>query len=300
MEKKSFFEAITEKNIKIEENVCLKDLTTFKIGGNAEIFVSVKDSDEAAFVMKKVKEYKLPLFVLGKGSNLLVSDKGIKGVVLNVCGIDDIRFEGNKVICGAGLHLQKLCVRAYEKGLSGLEFAFGIPGSVGGALYMNAGAYGGEIKDCVISAKCIDQNGKTLELNRDEMALGYRTSAFKNLGYIITEVTFELKKGEKEQIMAQMNDFMSRRKDKQPLEFASAGSTFKRPEGNFAGALIEKNGLKGRSVGDAAVSEKHAGFVINKGNAKSQDVKELISIIKQTVYENDGVMLEPEVIFVGE
>ncbi len=299
MENKSFFEAITEKKIEIKENVSLKELTTFKIGGNAEIFVSVKDADEVAYVMKKVKEYNMPLFVLGKGSNLLVSDKGVKGVVLNMCGIDDIRFEGSKVICGAGLHLQKLCALALEKGLSGLEFAFGIPGSVGGALYMNAGAYGGEIKDCVVSAKCIDKEGNTLVLSRDEMALGYRTSVFKNSGYIITEATFSLKEDDKEQIKARMNDFMSRRKDKQPLEFASAGSTFKRPQGHFAGALIEKNGLKGLSVGDAAVSEKHAGFVINKGSAKSEDVKELIEIIKKTVYENDGVILEPEVIFVG-
>ncbi len=299
MENKSFFEAITEKKIEIKENVSLKELTTFKIGGNAEIFVSVKDADEVAYVMKKVKEYKLPLFVLGKGSNLLVSDKGVKGVVLNMCGFDGVRFEENNVVCKAGLYLQKLCTLALERGLSGLEFAFGIPGSVGGALYMNAGAYGGEIKDCVVSAKCIDQNGNTLVLSRDEMALGYRTSVFKNSGYIITEVTFSLKEDDKEQIKARMNDFMSRRKDKQPLEFASAGSTFKRPEGHFAGALIEKNGLKGLSVGDAAVSEKHAGFVINKGNAKSEDVKELIEIIKKTVYENDGVMLEPEVIFVG-
>lgn len=300
MEKKAFFEAITEQNIDIKKNLPLRELTTFKIGGNAEYFISAKTADEVAFAVKTVKEYRLPLFVLGKGSNLLVSDKGIKGVVLNTCGIDDVRFEDETVICGAGLYLQKLCILALEKELSGLEFAFGIPGSVGGALYMNAGAYGGEIADCVAWAKCIDKNGNIITLNRDEMALSYRTSIFKNSGYIITEVAFHLKKGKREEIMAKMNDFMSRRKDKQPLEFPSAGSTFKRPEGHFAGALIEKNGLKGKRVGGAMVSEKHAGFVINCDNATSQDVKMLIKEIQNIVSENDGVNLETEVIFVGE
>lgn len=300
MEKKAFFEAITEQNIEIKNNLPLRELTTFKIGGNAEYFISAKTADEVAFTVKAVKEYGLPLFVLGKGSNLLVSDKGIKGVVLNTCGLDDIRFEDETVICGAGLYLQKLCILVLEKELSGLEFAFGIPGSVGGALYMNAGAYGGEIADCVEWAKCIDKNGNIITLNRDEMSLSYRTSIFKNLGYIITEVAFRLKKGKREEIMAKMNDFMSRRKDKQPLEFPSAGSTFKRPEGHFAGALIEKNGLKGKRVGGAMVSEKHAGFVINYDNATSQDVKSLIKEIQNIVSEKDGVDLETEVIFVGE
>lgn len=300
MEKKAFFEAITEQNIEIKNNLPLRELTTFKIGGNAEYFISAKTADEVAFTVKAVKEYGLPLFVLGKGSNLLVSDKGIKGVVLNTCGLDDIRFEDETVICGAGLYLQKLCILVLEKELSGLEFAFGIPGSVGGALYMNAGAYGGEIADCVEWAKCIDKNGNIITLNRDEMSLSYRTSIFKNLGYIITEVAFRLKKGKREEIMAKMNDFMSRRKDKQPLEFPSAGSTFKRPEGHFAGALIEKNGLKGKRVGGAMVSEKHAGFVINYDNATSQDVKGLIKEIQNIVSEKDGVDLETEVIFVGE
>ena len=299
MDNKSFLKAFGDNNIDIKENVCLKELTTFKIGGNAEFFAEVKTTDEVAFSVCKAKEYNLPLFVLGKGSNLLVSDNGIKGLTLYTGGLDFVRFEGEKVICGAGLHLQKLCTLALKEELSGLEFAFGIPGSVGGAVYMNAGAYGGEIADCVLWAKCIDINGNTVTLDKNQMELGYRTSIFKHHNLIITEVAFKLHKGEKAAINAKMNDFMGRRRDKQPLEFPSAGSTFKRPEGHFAGGLIEKNGLKGKSVGGAKVSEKHAGFIINYNNATSDDVKTLIREIQTIVSKNDGVDLETEVIFVG-
>lgn len=299
MEKNSFLKTLTENNIEIKNNVCLKELTTFKIGGEAEMFITVKDEGQAVFVKKTADKYNVPLFVLGKGSNLLVSDNGLKGATLSL-ELNHVIFNGNIVTCGAGLTLQKLCVLAMEKGLSGLEFAFGIPGSVGGAIYMNAGAYGGEMADCVVSAKYIDDAGNIKTVSREDMALGYRTSIFKNSVYIITEATFLLKEGKREEILGKMNGFMGRRKEKQPLEFASAGSTFKRPEGYFAGALIEKNGLKGKRVGDAMVSEKHAGFVVNCGSATSKDVKELIEIIRKTVYENDGVNLEPEVIFVGE
>lgn len=300
MDKKSFLKAISDKNIVIKEGVCLKELTSFKIGGNAEFFAEVKTAEEVAFCICKAKEYNQPLFVLGKGSNLLVSDKGIKGLVLDMSGLDSVRFKGETVICGAGLHLQKLCTLASNKELSGLEFAFGIPGSVGGAVYMNAGAYGGEIADCISWAKCIDKSGNTVTLNKEQMELGYRTSIFKKEALIITEVSFLLHKGKKDEINAKMADFMGRRRDKQPLEFPSAGSTFKRPEGHFAGALIEKNGLKGKSVGGAKVSEKHAGFVINFQNAKCEDVKALIKEIQEIVKKNDGVNLETEVIFVGE
>lgn len=299
MDNKSFLKAFGNNNIDIKENVPLKELTTFKIGGNAEFFAEVKTADEVAFSVQKAKEYNLPLFVLGKGSNLLVSDNGIKGLTLYTGGLDSVRFEGEKVICGAGLHLQKLCTLALKEELSGLEFAFGIPGSVGGAVYMNAGAYGGEIADCVLWAKCIDINGNTVTLDKNQMELGYRTSIFKHQNLIITEVAFKLHKGEKSEINAKMNDFMGRRRDKQPLEFPSAGSTFKRPVGHFAGGLIEKNGLKGKSVGGAKVSEKHAGFIINYNNATSDDVKTLIKEIQTIVSKNDGVDLETEVIFVG-
>lgn len=300
MDKKSFLKAFNDKNIDIKEDICLKELTSFKIGGNAEFFVAVKTIDEVVFSVCKAKEYNQPLFVLGKGSNLLVSDKGIKGLVLDMSGLDFVRFEGEKVICGAGLHLQKLCTLALNEELSGLEFAFGIPGSVGGAVYMNAGAYGGEIADCILWAKCIDNGGNIVTLDKNQMELGYRTSIFKKENLIITEAGFSLNRGKKQEISAKMNDFMGRRRDKQPLEFPSAGSTFKRPEGHFAGALIEKNGLKGKSVGGAKVSEKHAGFVINFDNATCEDVKALIKEIQKVVKDNDGVDLETEVIFIGE
>ena len=184
--------------------------------------------------------------------------------------------------------------------MTGLEFAYGIPGTVGGALFMNAGAYGGEMCQVVKSAEYIDSFGEIKTISTKDMALGYRTSVFKKGNMIITSVSFELKKGEKEDILSKMNELMSRRKEKQPLDFPSAGSTFKRPEGYFAGALIEKNGLKGASVGGAMVSEKHAGFVINYDNAKAEDVKNLINLVAQKVYEADGVVLEPEVLFLGE
>ncbi len=300
MDKKSFLKAFGDNGIDIKENVSLKGLTTFKIGGNAEFLANANTAEQIAFSISKAKEYNLPLFVLGKGSNLLVSDNGVKGLVICTDGMDFVRFEGETVICGAGLHLQKLCTLVLQEELSGLEFAFGIPGSVGGAVYMNAGAYGGEIADCIEWAKCIDLNGKSFTLGKGQMELGYRTSIFKKENLIITEAAFKLKKGKREEISEKMNDFMGRRKDKQPLEFPSAGSTFKRPEGHFAGALIEKNGLKGKTVGGAKVSEKHAGFIINFDNATSQDVKHLIKDIQKTVLEKDGVNLETEVIFVGE
>lgn len=273
--------------------------TTFKIGGNADIFVKVKNETELKTVLDLISEYNAPYFILGKGSNLLVSDKGIEGVVISLDGIDNIKIDGDTVVCGAGASLRSLCIAAQKASLSGLEFAYGIPGTVGGALYMNAGAYGGEMSQVVVSAIAVDCNGNVQNLNLSEMNLGYRTSVFKNTDLIITSVTFKLKQGNAGEIKAAMDDIFARRKDKQPLEYPSAGSTFKRPEGYFAGALIEKNNLKGVSVGGAQVSEKHAGFVINTGNATCCDVLSLIEKVQNTIKAADGVDLEPEVIFVG-
>lgn len=273
--------------------------TTFKIGGNADVFVKVKSKDELKTVLNLIREYNTPYFILGKGSNLLVSDKGIEGVVISLDGIDDIKIDGEMVVCGAGASLRSLCLTLQKVSLSGLEFAYGIPGTVGGALYMNAGAYDGEMSQIVVSATAMDSKGNIVELSLADMKLGYRTSAFKNTGLIIISVTFKLKQGKADEIKAAMDDFFARRRDKQPLEHPSAGSTFKRPEGYFAGALIEKNNLKGVSIGGAQVSEKHAGFVINKGNATCDDVLSLIKKVQETVKNADGVDLQPEVIFVG-
>ncbi len=273
--------------------------TTFKIGGNADVWVKVKNTEELKAVLNLTREYDAPYFILGKGSNLLVSDKGIEGVVISLDGLDSVNIDGDTVVCGAGASLRAVCLAAQKESLSGLEFAYGIPGTVGGALYMNAGAYGGEMSQVVVSATAIDSKGNVIKLSLTDMQLGYRTSAFKNNRLIITSVTFKLKQGNSAEIKAAMDDFFSRRRDKQPLEYPSAGSTFKRPQGYFAGALIEQNDLKGVSVGGAQVSEKHAGFVINKGSATCEDVLSLIKKVQDTVKSADGVDLEPEVIFVG-
>lgn len=290
---------LDEYKIEYATNEPMSRHTTFKIGGNADLFVKVKTEDELKTVLSLTKEFDLPLFLLGKGSNLLVSDKGIAGVVISLDGLDSVTVDGDTVICGAGASLRAVCLATQKVGLSGLEFAYGIPGTVGGALYMNAGAYGGEMSQVVVSATALDRDGNIKLFNSEQMKLGYRASIFKNTDLIITSVTLKLKQGNADEIKSAMDDFFSRRRDKQPLEFPSAGSTFKRPEGYFAGALIEKNNLKGASVGGAQVSQKHAGFVINTGNATCSDVLSLIKKVKDTVKQADGVDLEPEVIFVG-
>ena len=294
-----FKEFCCENNIDLKQNEEMKNHTTFKIGGKADYFVNVKTAEELKKVLIKAWELGLPLFILGKGSNILVSDKGIDGVVICLNGMGNITVNGNEITADAGASLSGVCVKACENSLTGLEFAYGIPGTVGGALYMNAGAYGGEMADAVISAEYIDKNGDIKTLSVNDMALGYRTSIFKTLDGVITSVKFSLEKGDKTEIKQKMDSFLNRRKEKQPLQYPSAGSTFKRPQGYFAGALIEKNNLKGFSVGGAMVSEKHAGFVINRNNATSDNVKTLMAEIQKRVYENDNVKLEPEVIFVG-
>ncbi len=290
---------LDEFKIEYIKNEPMSRHTTFKIGGSADVFVKVKNQDELQTVLSLCKEFNEPYFILGKGSNLLVSDNGVEGVVLSLCGLDNITIDGDIVVCGAGAGLRAVCLACQKASLSGLEFAYGIPGTVGGALYMNAGAYGGEMSQVVVSATVIDKNQNVKEFSLTDMQLGYRTSAFKNTDLIITSVTFKLRQGNAQDIKAAMDDFFSRRRDKQPLEFPSAGSTFKRPEGYFAGSLIEQNNLKGVSVGGAQVSEKHAGFVINKGSATCSDVLSLIKKVQDTVKAADGVDLEPEVIFVG-
>ena len=272
--------------------------TSFKIGGPAEVMVFPENEEELIKILKKADLLGLPIFILGKGSNLLVSDNGVKKIVINLSNLSEISVVDGKIKAGAGASLAAVCNHALSESLTGLEFAFGIPGGVGGAVFMNAGAYGGEMSQVVKEAEYITVDGKRGTISLEDMKLGYRTSIFKNSNMIITSVTFALLKGEKEEIKNKMQDYMNRRKEKQPLEYPSAGSTFKRPEGYFAGALIEKNNLKGKQIGGAMVSKKHAGFVINYQNATADDVKKLMDYVRGTVFEADGVELEPEVIFV--
>ena len=290
---------LENENIEYRQNEPMRAHTTFKIGGEADIFIIPASPAALIYAVKKCNELEIPYFILGNGSNLLVSDGGIEGAVIRLSGINSIISDGEKITCGAGAMLSSVCLKALSLSLTGLEFAYGIPGTAGGALYMNAGAYGGQTADVIESAECLTASGEIKTLKKEDMRLGYRSSVFKKGGLIIISLTLALKKGDKTEIKAEMDDLLNRRKQKQPLEYPSAGSTFKRPEGYFAGALIEKNGLKGLTVGGAQVSEKHAGFVINRGAETNTLVKALIGKIQKTVFENDGVMLEPEVIFKG-
>ena len=256
--------------------------TTFRIGGTADIFVTPQNEERFAAAVRLCRQHAVPYYVIGNGSNLLVADRGIRGVVFQIYHtMDDVSFEDNKdgtvtVTAGAGIMLSKLARTAAEHGLTGLEFASGIPGTFGGAMTMNAGAYGGEMSQCAVSARVMDCEGNTMELKQEALALGYRTSIF------------------------QQRHLNSQRREKQPLEYPSAGSTFKRPEGYFAGKLIHEAGMRGFCVGDACVSEKHSGFVINKGEATAEDVRRLIKAVQDKVMEQFGVALEMEVKMLGE
>lgn len=296
----NFIDSLNINKIEYTLSEPMKNHTSFKIGGNADIFVKIKNEEELSLALEKAKEFGIPYFLLGKGSNLLVSDKGIDGAVISLLGLDKISIDDDTLTCGAGAALSSVCRAALDNSLSGIEFAYGIPGSIGGAVYMNAGAYGGEIADAIVSAKAIDEKGKIINIEKKDMKLGYRTSVFKNSRMTVVSATFKLKKGEKEDISSAMDDYMNRRLSKQPLEFPSAGSVFKRPVGNYAGTLIEQCGLKGKRIGGAEVSEKHAGFIINKGGATCADVKALIAFIQQSVLNETGVTLEPEVILIGK
>ena len=272
--------------------------TSFKTGGPCGIRLSPSDAQQVKDIINKANELNIPFLVLGNGTNVLVPDDGIeKAVIIIGDKMAQITLEGEDTLSfSAGTNLVSLCRFALEKSLSGLEFAFGIPGTCGGAVYMNAGAYGGEIKDVLTEVTHLTPDMQIETVSAEETDLSYRHSAYKSNGCIILSAKVKLHKDAKEDIKARMDDFLGRRKDKQPLEFPSAGSTFKRPTGYFAGALIEQCNLKGKSIGGAQVSEKHAGFVINKGGATSADILNLIDYIKDTVKTHTGVTLEPEVI----
>lgn len=273
--------------------------TTFKVGGPSKALLQVETAEELKTVLRLLKEEGEDFFILGNGSNLLVSDEGYDGYVIKLVGdFLSVKLEGDSIVAGAGVLLSKVCTFARDNALSGLEFAYGIPGTVGGAMVMNAGAYGGEMKDVTESVSLL-YNGDIVTRTAEEMQFGYRDSIIKHDDYIALETRFKLKKGSTEEIAAAMNDYMDRRRSKQPLEFPSAGSTFKRPEGAFAGKLIEDSGLKGFRVGGASVSVKHAGFVVNDQNGTAADIDELMKRVAERVKKDSGFVLEPEVIRIG-
>ncbi len=268
--------------------------TTFKIGGPVSALVEPKSIGAFVWLLRELNAREIPYFLLGNGSNLLVSDGGHEAVALSTARLDTLRFSGDSVICGAGVTLSRVAAGARDQGLTGMEFAHGIPGSVGGAVYMNAGAYGGEMRDIVESVTFVDTRGQIRVLPGEECGFGYRTSVFQKGGAILS-VILRLRPGDPRKIRETMEDLSARRREKQPLNYPSAGSTFKRPEGGYASKLIDEAGLKGLRVGDAQVSEKHAGFIVNLGNATFSDVYTLMSQVTERVYERFGVRLEPEV-----
>lgn len=279
----------------------MKAHTTFRVGGPADYFVDVKSAEEIANVIALCKERGVAYYILGNGSNLLVGDKGYRGVVIRIFrSMNEVTVEGDVITAQAGALLSRIASVALNQELTGFEFAGGIPGTLGGAVVMNAGAYGGEMKDVLLEVTVLDEEGHVMTIARENLELGYRTSIVAKKGYIVLEAKIQLQKGDVEAIKARTNELREQRVTKQPLEFASAGSTFKRPEGYFAGKLIQDTGLRGFRVGDAQVSEKHCGFVINRGEATAAEVAELMKQVADKVEEKFHVRLEPEVKRLGE
>ena len=283
-------------------NAPMKEHTTFKIGGAADVLIFPSNAEQVAQIFRLTDEFKIPCTILGNGSNVLVLDNGIRGAVVKFSDkfLGGIRVEGTKITAGAGAKLKDVANFAAENNLSGMEFACGIPGSIGGAVFMNAGAYDGEMKNVVAKVAAVSSGGELKIFGADELNLGYRQSIFQTNGYAICEVELNLIVGDGAEIKNKMADFTQKRESKQPLEYPSAGSTFKRPQGNFAGTLIDKTGLKGLRIGGAMVSEKHAGFVVNTGNATAADVLALIEEVRRRVKEAHNITLAPEVRIIGE
>jgi len=275
--------------------------TTFRVGGEAECMAVVETKEELSQLVSYLGRIEQDYFVLGNGSNLLVGDKGYRGIILKLGPrLSAVGVEKNHIAAGAGVLLSRVAAVARDAGLSGLEFAAGIPGSMGGAIVMNAGAYGGEMKQVVQMVRVMDKEGEILTLDNDTMEFGYRTSIIRDRPFIVLGVVLKLTPGNKEEISAKMEELMKQRKSKQPLEYPSAGSTFKRPEGYYAGKLIMDAGLRGYRIGGAQVSEKHCGFVINAGGASAADIREVIEEVQERVKDRFHVRLEPEVIFLGD
>lgn len=285
-------------------DICLQEPmqkhTTFRIGGPADCFVQIENKEQLIRLQRYLKQLGMPFFILGNGSNLLVSDKGYQGIVLQIGQkMSKIEVNGNVITAQAGAAMSQVARAALEHGLAGLEFASGIPGTIGGGVVMNAGAYDGELSGVVTQVNVVNSEGECMELENDSMEFGYRTSSIRNNSFTVTEVILKLEEGDREQIRAKMEELAARRREKQPLEYPSAGSTFKRPRGNFAGKLIMDAGLRGFQIGGAKVSEKHCGFIVNTGNATAEDVRDVISEVRKQVKERFHVDLEPEILFLG-
>lgn len=287
---------VPEENISLQEKMA--GHTTFRIGGPADCFLQLESEEQLQKVQKYLNLVEEPYFILGNGSNLLVSDRGYQGIILQIGQkMSRIQVSGNTIIAQAGAPLSQVSKAAYEHSLSGLEFAAGIPGTVGGGVVMNAGAYGGEMSQVVTMVRVVDKNGETMELDNSTMEFDYRYSAIKKYPFTVTEVTMKLTEGNKEEIRARIKELVVKRREKQPLDYPSAGSTFKRPEGHFAGKLIMDAGMRGFQIGGARVSDKHCGFIVNTGNATAEDVKDVIAEVQARVKELFRVELEPEIIF---
>ncbi|MDN7246595.1 UDP-N-acetylmuramate dehydrogenase [Planococcus shenhongbingii] len=289
---------LADDHVKINEPLHLHTLT--RMGGPADIFVTPTTEDETAYTVKYAYENKIPLLLLGNGSNMVVRDGGVRGIVLNLKSLRTVRIDGITVYAQGGANIKEVSKIAAANRLTGLEFACGIPGSIGGAMAMNAGAYGGEIKDVIRQATVLTREGEKLVLSKEELELGYRKSIIVKKGYYVLSAEFNLEHGKQAAIDAKMSDLTYQRESKQPLEFPSAGSVFKRPPGNFAGKLIQESGLQGKGFGGAEVSTKHAGFIVNKNNATANDYIQTIEMVKSAVYEKFGIDLELEVKIVGE
>jgi len=287
-------------NIPFELNEPMSEHTTFRIGGPADVYARPFDVESFITALTIAKEEKIRFFVLGRGSNLLFADEGCRGVIISTENLKNINISENTIICDCGVTLTTLSQKARDAGLAGLSFAYGIPGFVGGAVYMNAGAYGGQISDVLVKTTYYDVNtGEISALFGDDHKFGYRDSVYKrDINKIILSAEFELKKGDSNVIRSEMEDYMERRRSKQPLEFPSAGSVFKRPEGYFVGQIVEESGLKGKTIGGAKVSEKHAGFIVNVGGATAKDVLELVEFIKDVIRSRYSVELVCEIIYV--
>lgn len=286
---------------KVERDVPMDRYTTFRIGGPADLMVTVETEESLAEALRYMEAEGVPYFLLGKGSNLLVRDNGFRGVMLKLAGqFGQVGVDGNTLTAGGAVLMSAAATAAVGASLSGLEFASGIPGSIGGGVFMNAGAYDGEIVNVIRSARVMNRDGSVEELDRDQLGLSYRHSNLMDTGAIVLSAKFELEDGDRGAILAKMKDFNGRRREKQPLDFPSAGSTFKRPEGNYAGKLIQEAGCSDLAVGGAKVSPKHAGFVINFDKATAKDVTDLIELVKVRVKDHSGIELEPEVRIIGE
>lgn len=293
-----FREFYNEDNIKIDEK--LSGYVNFKVGGPADILLIPDSKEQVKKSIYICRENNIPVYVIGNGSNILVRDGGFRGVVISLKGVHNVTVNDERIEAECGAMLKEVSDKAMENSLTGFEFACGIPGTIGGAVFMNAGAYDGEISHVVESAEVIDENCNIINLTNEELDFGYRSSLVMKKGYIVLSAVFKLKKGQVKTIKELVNDLTNKRESKQPLEYPSAGSTFKRPTGYFAGKLIQDAGLKGYSIGGAAVSEKHSGFVINKGNATAKDITDLIEHIQYEVKKQFGVDLHTEVRIIGE